>query len=327
MKGEEVEILLSDEGIDHIVNKLEPVYEQRWPRIRMVHFVGICFFTIAVLIFVNVRSDENDIIAQFQNNTNITVLGDFIPPYIIKTASFLVDDPSNLATCLIGNSMEQLSKDIFCYLKDTANSTEPCDTVFTHLPEQNLEFPTNYTAFVFIRDPIDRFANFYMNNCARGETCFGCRDNVTCVVEQAYQKLMEYTTKGSTQEMELLEAVVPLTWNCNFTENFKMIKKVVIGADKKSKEAATKNLLQILEDQGVPDNGLQSIIKHSIVREFKVEREDVEERRNLDQQIANDRSVRDYLHRMYFYDYLIFNLPRGHLDKEFQPSMWSYHSS
>ncbi|CAB02123.3 Carbohydrate sulfotransferase [Caenorhabditis elegans] len=265
---------------------------------------------------------------------------DFIQPYVNIRSDLFIAPKYKILSCGIRKSMSQLLINIMCLLhnetefqnqnrslNDTWMSERVCshkDPEF-HIPQKNVEQYQNLTKFAFIRDPFDRFISFYLHVCKNDNGCWDCGDNMRCVVRNVYKSLKSYENDPDEASSSSIDRhAAPITWNCNFQETFSQYHLIKIGFDYQSRHAAITQLTDILYTNRVSDTLITKISNESMTGETLHGTHKSVGRVQAEQQVNEDSVVREYLHKIYFFDYLIFNFDTNHLDDEYKQLLTSW---
>uniref|UniRef100_A0A1I7T4V3 Sulfotransfer_1 domain-containing protein n=1 Tax=Caenorhabditis tropicalis TaxID=1561998 RepID=A0A1I7T4V3_9PELO len=263
---------------------------------------------------------------------------DFISPFINLDSDFYAATNYNLMSCGIRKSMSQLTINTMCLLKDEqtflANGHHMNDTWLIErecLKDRNFRKPSeafinsNSTVkFAFIRDPFDRFISLYLDKCIRENLCYNCGDDMRCVVRnihsglQKYQNHREWRPKGSYIDYH----AAPLSWNCNFDRDLSKWHLLMIGSDLEERRSSLLLLENILKRQGVSDELIQKIHNESLSGETDHSTHKSPLRIKAEQQVREDPVVRDLLHKIYLFDYIVFPFKKDRLDAKYQTSFW-----
>ncbi|CAI5450201.1 unnamed protein product [Caenorhabditis angaria] len=263
-------------------------------------------------------------------------------------ADYLSVPQYNLTACYYRKSMSQMITNTMCMLYDpehflsgnhSFNETwmdqracNPHDkNGFANFPE-NLQNTSQNTRFVFIRDPFDRFISFYLDKCLNEEQCYNCeREDIRCVVREMYksflkiskgQKKLESSYNNSTY-MDIHST--PTTWNCDFVRFRNVYYIMVIGSDLEERKEPISKLVDILRRKNVPENYISKIKLNLLKSETKHSTHSSKFRKLVEEKVRNDKIIREYLHKIYFYDYLVFpEFDRAHLDPPYNMSNSSF---
>ncbi|CAI2354132.1 unnamed protein product [Caenorhabditis sp. 36 PRJEB53466] len=267
---------------------------------------------------------------------------DFIPPYINIRSDMFIAPKYEMLSCGIRKSMSQLLINIMCLLhneteflkqnrslNDTWMSERVCshtDARF-HIPRENAQNFKNLTKFAFIRDPFDRFISFYLHICQNERGCWDCGDDMRCVLRNVYGSLRRYEANPDEKTSTLVDRhAAPISWNCNFQESLSNYHLIKIGADEKRRKDAIMELSQILSEHGVPANLISRISNESMTGETFHGTHKSAGRVAAEKQVREDTVVREYLHKIYFFDYLIFQFDRAHLDSNYRDLLYFWES-
>ncbi|KAF1752104.1 hypothetical protein GCK72_018658 [Caenorhabditis remanei] len=305
--------------------KVVRMSEERFKRRIILRAFAINFL---VLIYYYGFTEQ---VKQYREK-NLT--SDFILPYIKIRSDLFIAPKYGILSCGIRKSMSQLLINIMCLLhnetefqnqnrslNDTWMSERVCshkDTHF-HIPQNNVEGIPNLTKFAFIRDPFDRFISFYLHICKNDNGCWNCGDDLRCVVKNVYKSLKSYEKNPDESTSSLVDRhAAPISWNCNFQETLSQYHLIKIGVNYDQRQSAINELTEILKSNGVSDVLITKISNESMFGETFHGTHKTSARRKAEKQVEEDTIVRDYLHKIYFFDYLIFKFDTSHLDMKYQ---------
>ncbi|CAO4362908.1 unnamed protein product [Caenorhabditis nigoni] len=179
--------------------------------------------------------------------------------------------------------------------------------------------------FAFIRDPIHRFVSFYLNKCVSVGLCFGCNNkDLTCFVRKTYEILKNISDhRHGFEEIDGMAAhAAPLTWMCNFDKELEKWDLLMIGSDFEERKSSILHVVNILRSQGVNETLVDKIQKDMTVGETAHSTHTSSLRQDVDRQIREDPYIRDLLHKIYFFDYVVFPFKRDALDGKYQTNFW-----
>eukprot|EP00081_Caenorhabditis_elegans_P013951 NP_493102.1 Uncharacterized protein CELE_F56H6.13 [Caenorhabditis elegans] len=268
----------------------------------------------------------------FKNNyieENINMTHDFIVPFINYVPGFFVSPENKLVACEIRKSMSQLTTNLMCLLynetqfvadKNTLNDTweapRHCmqEHSFTNFSD-DLKNDTDTVKFAFIRDPIRRFLSFYLNNKSE---CYDCGSDMRCVVERIYNGLWNIQNDRNMTFILMEAHAAPLSWNCGFNEGVSKWELLMMGSDLDERTSSTTKLAKILRKQGVRHELVESIEKDILKGETAHSTFKSTNRLAAEKQIREDPVVRYFLHKIYFFDYVVFPFKRDVLDPEYR---------
>ncbi|EGT30903.1 hypothetical protein CAEBREN_13527 [Caenorhabditis brenneri] len=263
---------------------------------------------------------------------------DFIPPFVNIVSDYFVATNYKIMSCGIRKSMSQLTINTMCLLNDEQNfmsgnhslnetwlSKRSCsNTPRFRIPSEEILRDSSTVRFAFIRDPIERFVSLYLDKCLKEHACWSCKDDMRCVVKEIYKglKLIQNHRdwKPIPTYMDLHAA--PLSWNCNFDKDLAKWNLLMMGADAEERKSSIMQLGNILKRQGVSDEVLEKVQKETMDGETAHSTHKSSKRLEAERQVREDPVVRDYLHKIYFFDYLVFPFNRDPLDVKYQTDFW-----
>ncbi|PIC23046.1 hypothetical protein B9Z55_016880 [Caenorhabditis nigoni] len=270
---------------------------------------------------------------------NFTGVEDFIPPNVNIVSDFFVASDYKMMSCGIRKSMSQLTINAMCllhdeenFLKENHNFNETWATNQACQTDQEFRTPSNdllnnneTIRFAFIRDPIDRFVSLYLDKCVNEHSCWACDIDMRCVVQEIYKglKLLLETNKDPKPIPTYMDwHAAPLSWNCNFDKDLSKWTFLMMGPDVEERKSSILQLGNIMKRQGVSEKLLQMVQEQALAGETAHATHKSTRRLEAERQVREDPVVRDYLHKIYFFDYLVFPFNRKNLDAKYQTDFW-----
>ncbi|CAI5453334.1 unnamed protein product [Caenorhabditis angaria] len=266
---------------------------------------------------------------------NFTGAEDFIPPFINIVSDLFVAPDYGIAACGIRKSMSQLTINTMCLLydaetfdkegqslNDTWKTQGACnydDPKFRKIPELH----ENFTKIAFIRNPFDRFISFYLDKCLREKQCWRCDSNMECVVETLYKQLQRFKIHRDYTPNYIEMHAAPLSWNCDFDSEIQNYNLFMMGADVEERRSSILHLANVLTSKNVPKSLIDKIVSGSLNGETDHGTHKSVKRLEAENMIRENSRIRDLLHKIYLYDYLIFNFNRNVLDAKYQTDFWN----
>ncbi|CCD71535.1 Carbohydrate sulfotransferase [Caenorhabditis elegans] len=192
-------------------------------------------------------------------------------------------------------------------------------------PTESLENDIETARFAFIRDPIQRFVSLYLNKCVREKSCYNCGDDMRCTVWKIYEGLKKIQDHwDGHSEIGFMEGhAAPLSWNCDFDKDLPKWQLLMMGADSNERKSSILHLANILKKQGVKQELVEKIQEDMIAGETGHSTHKSAERIEAERQVREDPFIRDLLHKIYFFDYVVFPFKRDHLDPKYQSNFWT----
>ncbi|CAB3406548.1 unnamed protein product [Caenorhabditis bovis] len=264
---------------------------------------------------------------------NFTGKEDFLPPFINIVSNYFIAEKYKLGMCIVRKSMAQLTINTMCYLYDSKLFLKMNQTMndkkgvterecrkndeFTQLSDQ-LDNDPDFTRIVYVREPFDRFLSFFLDKCVNEDRCWDCKEDMRCVVEKLYQSLRKFLVHKDSKLNYMDYHAAPISWNCQFDKHLSKYNILMIGPEKDERRAAIYQLGNILKSKNVPQHEIDYIIYNSLGGLTTHSTHFSEKRINAQKQIETDPFIRDYLHKIYFYDYQIFPFSKSALDEKYR---------
>uniref|UniRef100_A0A8R1EJW1 Uncharacterized protein n=1 Tax=Caenorhabditis japonica TaxID=281687 RepID=A0A8R1EJW1_CAEJA len=96
----------------------------------------------------------------------------------------------------------------------------------------------------------------------------------------------------------------------------------MMGADREQRHASILQLANILSTRGVRSEIVDKVRRESMIGETAHSTHKSPQRMIAEKLVAEDAVVREYLHKIYFFDYVIFPFRRDRLDGKYQTDFW-----
>ncbi|CAI5453748.1 unnamed protein product [Caenorhabditis angaria] len=267
---------------------------------------------------------------------------EFILPYMGNfRADYLTVPQYNLTACLYRKSMSQMTTNAMCLLYDPEHflsgnhsfnetwknerSCNPYDRNGFGGFAENLRNTSQNTRFVFIRDPFDRFISFYLDKCLHEKQCYNCEpEDLRCVVKNIYESLLKISKGEKQLESSFNNSTymdmhaTPTTWVCDFNKFRNVYYIMIIGSSFDERKEPISKFVEILKRKNVPEKYISKIQENLLTSETHHSTHNSEMRKRAEEKVRNDKILREYLHKLYFYDYLVFpEFDRSHLDSPY----------
>ncbi|CCD71539.1 Carbohydrate sulfotransferase [Caenorhabditis elegans] len=303
-------------------------------------FYGCLVFSISFAIFWYFPEIRKgcDIIVD-GTVVNFSGVEDFIVPFINYTTLFYTAPKYKLISCGLRKSMTQLTMNLMCLLyneqqyfednnslNDTWKIKRRClaDEYNFYYPTKALKNDLETVRFAFIRDPIQRFVSLYLDKCVHEKRCYKCGTDMRCIVENIYLKLKAVQENQDNITVTYMEGhAAPLSWNCEFNTDLSKWQLLMMGADSYERNSSILHLTTILKKRGVNETLVEKIQQDMIAGETGHSTHKSAERIEAERQVREDPFIRDLLHKIYFFDYVVFPFKRDHLDPKYQSNFWT----
>uniref|UniRef100_A0A0N5BQG2 Sulfotransfer_1 domain-containing protein n=1 Tax=Strongyloides papillosus TaxID=174720 RepID=A0A0N5BQG2_STREA len=239
----------------------------------------------------------------------------------------------NLISCLIQKNMSTLLQAIMCLLYDeilflTNSRSLIYETSNIRLCKKLNEFNSPYKAIqnynktipkdswryiAITRNPVDRFISNFIDRCIRKpikgiKSCNGCNFNMTCFVITEYQYMLkESTTRVMRKEFEDMH-FFPQNWRCDFRRllsNYTIIRYK--NKNNNDIEDVVNSLNNIFYQQHVPNTTLSFIKNQLLFSRTMHTTVDTGARKFFENRLINSPFLMEYVIRMYYYDFKLFN--------------------
>uniref|UniRef100_A0A0K0FDG5 Sulfotransfer_1 domain-containing protein n=1 Tax=Strongyloides venezuelensis TaxID=75913 RepID=A0A0K0FDG5_STRVS len=235
----------------------------------------------------------------------------------------------NLLYCAIEKNLSTLFVAIICLLFDKRKFMASGISITENLYEERLckgrnEYKSiksiasvyNINKFHFLlvaRDPIQRFVSGFVDKCILEskrnhikKKCYGCYDNVTCVIDTLAERAKYFSAKGGAFSYEDLH-LFPQNWHCNLREHFQKYHIIQYNEDDNK---LIKQILDLFIEIGVDMDIVQKV-----VYDFGLERKTPHstrgrpEREKVLNEIHSNKRLLKKLVSMFYYDYILFGYP------------------
>uniref|UniRef100_A0A0N5A163 Uncharacterized protein n=1 Tax=Parastrongyloides trichosuri TaxID=131310 RepID=A0A0N5A163_PARTI len=234
----------------------------------------------------------------------------------------------NIAACLIQKNMSTVLQAIMCFLYDEvrflsnersltreSNNIRLCrkNNEFNNVDKAIKNSNNSWTLLAFSRHPTDRFLSNFIDRCIRKPTkgiysCNNCKFNMTCFIIKEYEHMIhEQNAIVMRKDFEDMH-FFPQNWRCDFHKklnNYSIIKY----KNKNEKELAEviKSLNDLLYRQNIGNSSLDFIKKEMLKSKTMHTTIDSKVRTYLEDRLISSSFLMEYIVRMYYYDYKLFN--------------------
>ncbi|CAB3405356.1 unnamed protein product [Caenorhabditis bovis] len=262
-----------------------------------------------------------------------------VPPFIDLDREYAIAPKYNLSICRIKKSMSTLMSGISCVLFDTdtflrlnrsitetwsrrfcANKNE-----YSRIGEVKWRMGAaraNFTKIAVVRNPISRFVSFFINKCIQEaakfpnrKQCYDCQGDVKCFLERQYKRFMKLASGAARFKPGYEDKhASPLSWNCEFNRHLNEYKLVKLESDPARRQNGLNDLLKLFREQNVPNSTIDYIRKNAMEKATPHSTFSSSEKKRILKLIADDRAIRDYLRRIYYLDFIIFDFDARQLD-------------
>uniref|UniRef100_A0A0N5BS88 Sulfotransfer_1 domain-containing protein n=1 Tax=Strongyloides papillosus TaxID=174720 RepID=A0A0N5BS88_STREA len=204
-----------------------------------------------------------------------------------RKSNYFVLKKYKLNVCTIGKNFSSMIGAIFCYLfndklflskhkhlNEDYWATRACGNKFLFTSMRQFSsrykigryklFQKNWKHFIIIRNPVERFLSGFTHICVKTmndtpslSTCYYCKGNMECVLENLYKTLKTYSHNGTQTTFHIRYHFFPQTWLCHYDKYKKDYIKVYYESMDKKKFYS--QLIDILRSQKVPKKKIDYI--------------------------------------------------------------------
>uniref|UniRef100_A0A8R1E4Z9 Uncharacterized protein n=1 Tax=Caenorhabditis japonica TaxID=281687 RepID=A0A8R1E4Z9_CAEJA len=223
-----------------------------------------------------------------------------IPPFIDFDREYAIAPKYNLSICRIKKCMSTLMSGVACVLYDTEK--------FIRNNRSILE--------VWSQSEAQKFP--------KRKQCYNCQGNVTCFLENQYKRFVQHASGHSRLRASYEDRhAAPLSWfvnilfffknnipntrNCEFNKHMNEYKLVKLKVDPQERKGGLENLMNVLKESKVPNSTLQYLENNALSGETLHATFDSDAHDVLKKQIESDVSIREWLRRIYYLDFVIFD--------------------
>ncbi|KAE9413910.1 hypothetical protein Angca_008457, partial [Angiostrongylus cantonensis] len=254
---------------------------------------------------------------------------DIVPPFIQYESRHMVALRYGVSTCVIYKNLSTIMTAIMCYLYNTLLYRQRVvdmtrDTYSVRFCKGKNEYGSiralrpfrNQTSgkdiswlnIIVTRDPLERFISGFINKCLREkdreEVCYNCGNNIQCVMERQYERLMGVSQTPSLHHTVEDSHFAPQTWHCELRSNLRRYKLIKYSG---SNITLMMNELDLeLRKRGVPNDILQDIRSQVLRKRTTHETYNSHERVLYENQLRSSPYLMKLLVKMFYYDYLTF---------------------
>ncbi|KJH42499.1 hypothetical protein DICVIV_11508 [Dictyocaulus viviparus] len=268
-------------------------------------------------------------------------LGNCLRPFA-RIQPLIVTAPKyRLLSCMVQKTMSTVMSAILCFLIREKEFMEAGRSILREYPDIRLcggrnEFHSmdkmretyhlsnddlnEWKFTVITREPVDRFLSGFIDRCIRvGDPCFGCGSNMTCFLEEEYNRALRYAFEDKYILEPKMTAedlhVFPQNWRCKMNSYYKNYHFIRYSSDP-SKTLLT-DLIPLLKSQNVSESSIDYIATslssgrtaHSTVLS--------ETRVFLEQRLRNSPYLMEIIVRLFYHDYKLLNYPLPNLGEVF----------
>uniref|UniRef100_A0A0N5BB10 Uncharacterized protein n=1 Tax=Strongyloides papillosus TaxID=174720 RepID=A0A0N5BB10_STREA len=166
----------------------------------------------------------------------------------------------------------------------------------------------NWKFLSIIEHPIERFFRKFIHYCVNGnnsketQNCYGCKDNLECLLTVIFKVSTEYTKKEPIFKPTYFDEIfMPYSWKCNFYNDLSDYEKIIYYDKVKFKNQITK----LLNDTNV-------IIKNNNTFDTLIEKAHEKNTENgikkYQEMLLNDRRMLFKFVTVYFHDFLRYGI-------------------
>uniref|UniRef100_A0A0K0E9J0 Sulfotransferase domain-containing protein n=1 Tax=Strongyloides stercoralis TaxID=6248 RepID=A0A0K0E9J0_STRER len=233
----------------------------------------------------------------------------------------------NLIYCVIEKNLSTLFVAIVCLLFDKRKFMASGLSVTDNLYEKRIckglnEYKSvssvastyNIDKFHFLlvsRDPIERFVSGFVDKCIletkrnnhATSKCYGCHDNVTCVVEELTERAKIFAANGGEFSYEDIH-LFPQNWHCNLREHFERYHVLKYNEDD---SVLIRQILDLFREIGVDMD-----IVHKVIYDLRYEKKTphttrgTPERSKVLKEIFSNKQLLKKIVSLFYYDYVLF---------------------
>ncbi|WKX95999.1 hypothetical protein Q1695_012449 [Nippostrongylus brasiliensis] len=260
------------------------------------------------------------------------ILSEKVPQNCSFCGSYKVAPQYRLATCKIEKSMSSISDAAICFLINTdafidnnktisqerwceslcenVNVAESLDSAIREADPNG-----NSTLFTVIRNPFYRFISGYIDKCQNEriwysdeERCFGCRENLRCILESIPEALNSFLNKReiTSATYYYLRHFAPQWWYCELHKNRNLYKVVKYQDGPDARQNFADAMEALLKSVGVPGN--HRVVIYNEVMNGKMQHSTAGSSQRLaaEHELLSNDYLMWLLVKLYYNDFLLF---------------------
>ncbi|CAJ0956373.1 unnamed protein product, partial [Mesorhabditis belari] len=257
---------------------------------------------------------------------------DLIKPFIHYESRQMLAPSYGVSACVIYKNFSTVLTSIICYLYDILRYQEKVkemmkDTYNHRLCMKDNEYHSfnirdrmtpktaeKWTNYLIVREPLERFISGFVNKCIldvvnRDKPCYGCDENITCVMEKQYQSLKTMSNNNKAARKHTVEDAHfgPQSWHCELRAHY-LDYKILQYSPAKTEELL-EELLTDFEEFGVPLSVTDDIREQVLGGKTFHATFDTPERIHYTKVVEESPYLKELLVKMFYYDYVFFDFP------------------
>uniref|UniRef100_A0A0N4ZRN5 Sulfotransfer_1 domain-containing protein n=1 Tax=Parastrongyloides trichosuri TaxID=131310 RepID=A0A0N4ZRN5_PARTI len=286
--------------------------------------------------------NEKELLPNYLNHTCelFTKETPCIPPFQKFHSRFRVDVSHHVNYCTITKNFSSMLRAILCFIKkphyvkyqkdiskahwtykfcNDNNFSRTISRVAANHTNGNIEkLMTTWKHVAFVRDPYERFISAFVDKCVvskewlvKKDRCYGCKSNITCVLERMYKKMKEKTTyPGKTFEVTYDDVhFFPQSWHCEFKKRMSSYIIIKYGSEPKVLKNFYIQFFKFLKERGISRKKIQYIRKYTEKKRTRHATYNLWVRKYFDRKVQKNKHLMELMYRMFYYDYVAFNFP------------------
>uniref|UniRef100_A0A0K0E002 Sulfotransferase domain-containing protein n=1 Tax=Strongyloides stercoralis TaxID=6248 RepID=A0A0K0E002_STRER len=269
-----------------------------------------------------------------------------IPPFQKFRSRFRVDPIHKINYCTITKNFSSMLRAILCFIKKPHYirfETDLTNRKWTYKFCNDNNFSRrisviakNYTNgdveklmkewkhVAFIRDPYERFISGFVDKCLiskewkiEKEKCYGCRMNVTCILERMYKKMVEKTSFPRKKITVTYDDIhfFPQSWHCEFKRYMNSYTIIYYGSKPKVLSNFYSDFFKFLKENGISNNKIRYIRKYTKRKRTIHATSNLWVRKHIERKIRKNNYLMRLMYLIFYYDYVVFNLPLPSIPK------------
>ncbi|CEF64132.1 Sulfotransferase family-containing protein [Strongyloides ratti] len=269
-----------------------------------------------------------------------------IPPLQNFQSRFRVDLRHKINFCTITKNFSSMLRSILCFIKkpqyikyqedltkgswtykfcNDNNFSRRISRVANNYTDGDVDkLMKTWKHVAFVRDPFERFVSGFVDKCVISKEwkieknkCYGCRANVTCLLQRLYEKLKEkssFSTKNKDITYDDIH-FFPQSWHCEFNRHMNSYTIIKYGTKPKVLLKFYKTFFKFLRENGIPMRKIKYIRKYTINKRTRHATYNLWVRKYIEKKIRKSKYLMKLIYLIFYYDYIVFNFPLPSIPK------------
>ncbi|CAJ0567592.1 unnamed protein product, partial [Mesorhabditis spiculigera] len=189
----------------------------------------------------------------------------------------------------------------------------PCNLVRPFVNFISRQMDKKWINYVLVRDPLERFISGFVHKClrssARGQNCYQCDDNITCLMENQYKSLKKISDTGIVPYLHTVEDshFAPQNWNCELQAHYNDYK--IFKYSHENIGAILESVFEDFANASVPVDVINDIRQQITGKKSYHATYDSDDVVKYRKMVQETPYLRELLVKMFYHDYVLFDYP------------------